>query len=648
MTSTAPRRYRWIGLAWVALAFCLMPVISEPEPTVRGELEGSAIPVIQHIRRYYIEEISADTLMQAGIRGLFQSLDPASDFTIREGHRGWKDNFAAFERIAHTIDSEAYYSVAADTLIRFGIGGIMSVLDRDSEYMARTRLENFRIHVYGEYGGLGFRIQVVYPDSAIAVWSLLHPETPAAKAAVLSGDLIVAIDDSSTVGMSSSGAADLMRGPAGEPVTLTLRRAGRDDPFDITIVREKVHVPSVPYYTLFADSTGYIRLPQFQQNCSAEVRGALEELVDAGMKRLIFDLRGNPGGFLDEAVKIADLFLPPNRLVVYTAGRAIKDPVKYFTTPEEPVFGEGPMVVLVDGLSASASEIVAGAVQDWDRGLVLGLPTVGKGSVQQTVPIDKETELKLTMAAYFIPSGRSIDKRMRKDSTLVAMADQDFHTRILGRLVRGAGGVSPDIQMKGRRSTPLFSQLNGWGTWDFQFFWYAREYPLHHPDITPGFVADDDVVEDFRQFVAERDFDYVSAIELRLNQLQDQAEEEEAHGRLAKHIKRLKNEIDDIEEDHWDANRDLLAWKLTYDILEKAFGIRAAHAYDVTVNPQIQRAKELLADEVEYESWFERREIGQPNKVIATVDGSVADSADSTWPTTAAKDTANWSPPKSE
>ena len=639
MTSTAFCRFRWIGLIWVACAFCMMPVTSGSEPTVRSELSKSAVPIIQRIRQYYIDVIPPDTLMQAGIRGLFQALDPGSDFTILESHQGWEDNFAAFERIAHTIDNEALYNVGADTLVRFGIRGIMSVLDPDSEFMAKARLDNFRIHVYGEYGGLGFRIQVVYPDSAIAVWSLLHPDTPAAKAGVKSGDLIVAIDDSSTVGMSSSGAADLMRGPAGEPVTLTLRRADREDLFDITIVREKVHVPSVPYHTLFADSTGYIRLPQFQQNCSAEVRGALEELLDQGMKRLIFDVRGNPGGFLEEAVKVADLFLPPNRLVVYTAGRALKDTSKYFTTRDEPVFGEGPMMVLVDGSSASASEIVAGAIQDWDRGLVLGVPTVGKGSVQQTMRIDEGTELKLTMAAYFIPSGRSIDKRMRKDSTLVAMSNQEFHTRILGRLVRGSRGITPDIEMKRRPSTPLFSQLNGWRTWDFRFFWFAREYPLRHPEITPGFIVDDSVVEEFRQFVVERDFDYVSAIELRLNQLQDQAEEEETHDRLAKHIKRLKKEIDDIEEDHWDANRDLLIWKLTFDILEKAFGIRAAHAYDVTVNPQIQRARAVLADEIEYEGWFSRREIGQPNEVVAAADASVADTTDS-------RDTAVWKPPQ--
>lgn len=597
---------------------------------MRQELKATFLPVYNHIHHHYIDALPPDSLARAGIRGLFQALDPASEFTLEASDiQDWSGSWATFEKVAHLVNRHAFYAVSADSLVRFSIHGVMSVLDPDTVFMEKLSLDNFHINVRGEYGGLGFRIQVVRPDSAIAVWSLLHDDTPAARAGVKSGDLIIAIDDSSTKELSAGDAAGLMRGPAGTPVTLTLQRAGVDEPLKITVVRQQVHIASVPYYTLFPDSTGYIKLDQFQQNCSQEVRDALVKLQKEGMKRLIFDLRGNGGGYLQEAVRVADLFLPPERLVVFTAGRAFKDTTSYFTE-EEALYGEGPLVVMVDGGSASASEIVAGAIQDWDRGLILGTPTVGKGSVQQTISIGDRAELKLTMAAYFIPSGRSIDKRMRKDSTLVAMAEQDFYTRVLNRRVRGAGGITPDIEAEGRKANNLYSQLDGWRTWDNKFFRFARQYPVDHADLSPSFVADGKVIADFRKFLEESDFDYLSEMEMRLNQLADEVATEEVGNRLDDELAQLEVEIDDIEEKHWQAHADLLVWKLTFDILEKRFGITAAEAYDTTVNPQILRAREIVTNQEEYASWFQKPAIGASDEaaVAATAAASATEGED--------------------
>jgi carboxyl-terminal processing protease len=632
MSPLAGMRSRRRGGAAVALLALLLvagppaPTAVQAKATMTEELRASLIPIVTYIRQYYLYEVSPDTLMRAGLRGIFHSLDPSSDFTVSgeaqctsgDDTCQWNSNFGTFERVARTVDSKAFYAVAPDTLIRFGIHGMMSVLDPDTVFMEKLNLDNFRINTRGEYGGLGFRIQVVRPDSAIAVWSLLHDATPAALAGVKSGDLILAIDDSTTKEMNASDAASLMRGKAGTDVVLTLARAGVDEPIDIRVTRDLVHINSVPYYTMFPDSTGYIKLQGFQHKSSQEVRQALAELLDQGMQRLIFDLRGNGGGYLTEAVQIADLFLPKNRLVVYTAGRAFADTTKYFTQ-EEPMFGEGPLMILVDSHSASASEIVSGAIQDWDRGLVLGRPTVGKGSVQQTVSIGDRAELKLTMAAYFIPSGRSIDKRMRKDSTLVAMADEIYRTQVLGRIVHGAGGITPDIDMERRRSTSLYRQLEGWGTLNSRFFRYARQYHLQHPEVTPDFVADDETLADFRRFADEDGFEYESDMEIRLGQLEEvldkeaQAPDEDRSGALS----RLGEEIEEIEEHHWDESAELIAWKLTFDIREKIFGITRSHAWDATVDPQVLRSREILADESEYLSWFQKSEIGEPGEQIA-------------------------------
>jgi len=623
-------RRPWTTALWLLL---LLVGVARPcqalTPPVGPELKTLQM-VWDYIRYLYIREISPDTLMHAGVKGLFYNLDPASEYTFsQEQNAGWEESFDTFRQIALAVNDSSLYSTTPDTLVHFGIYGMLSVLDPNTNFMENQNLENFIIHTRGSYGGLGFRIQVIHPDSAIAVWALLHQDTPAARAGVKSGDLIIAIDDSTTKHLSAGDAADRMRGEPGTPVTLTLKRAGVADPFKVTIIREVVQVRSTPYYTLFSDSTGYVKLDGFQKKCSQEVRDALVDLRQRGMKRLIFDLRGNGGGYLQEAVLVAELFLPPQKLVVYTAGRAIADTTRYFTATR-PVVGEEPLIVMVDGESASASEIVSGAIQDWDRGLILGLPTVGKGSVQQTMPIGDKAELKLTIAAYYTPSGRSIDKQMRKDSTLVGLPDKEFKTLVRGRVVTGGGGIVPDVYMEPleRRlwKSPLNRQLAGVATANNLFFHFARHYPVAHPGLGADFRADAATVGEFRQFTAARGFEYVSQYEAWMQDLHKKADEEQQADKLTKSLEALREKIGEIEEAHWQSNEDLLIWKLTYEILEKAAGQKAAEAYRVSVDPQVQRARELLVDPKAYEEFFQKAEISLPpdSKLAAAAPDSAA------------------------
>ena len=595
----------------------LLPVAdARAERSVQEEYRSVLWTIALRVHQLYFEEVHPDTLMQAAARGLFAAMDPASEYTFTPAALSAIDNrdqmlrnrFSTLMQVAQTMDENAFYQVAPDTLIRFGVAGMMEILDPYSVFLEKRNLDNFNIQTQGKYGGLGFRIQVVYPDSAIAVWNLLHDQTPAARAGVRSGDLITAINGTSTVGMSAGVAADSMRGDPGTAVTLTLERADREAPFDLTIVREQVHMTSVSLSTLFPDGTGYIKLERFQQGSSREMHNAIVDLKDQGMQRLVFDLRGNGGGYLQEAVQIADLFLPKDRLVVFTAGRAFEDTSKYFTR-DDALLSDEPLIVLVNGQSASASEIIVGAVQDWDRGLILGATTVGKGSVQQVVHIDDKAELKLTMAAWHTPSGRSIDKRMRKDSTLVEAGTSEFKTRLLERLVRGGGGINPDIEIAGRKGNRLYSQLNGFFSLNNQFFYYARQLPFHKPDLGEDFVADDEDLKAFRAFAEDRGFEYMSEAEAHIKELDKIAEGEE-YKKLEKPLNRLIDEIDKIEEQHWEDNEDLIAWRLTFDVLEKAFGLNAAEAYNITVDPQVLEARRIIADDGEYEMWFQKREIG--------------------------------------
>ena len=599
------------------------------ERSVADEYKTLLWKTAQTIHQYYVEEVPPDSLVQAAARGIFNALDPASEYTFNaraqfdDGStaRQLNHRFYTLMQIAQAIDEKAFYPVAADTLIRFGIAGMMEILDPYSVFLEKRNLDNFNIQTQGKYGGLGFRIQVVYPDSAIAVWSLVHDQTPAALAGVKSGDLITAINNTSTKGMSAGVAADSMRGEPGTAVTLTLERADRLTPFDLTIERQEVQMNSVSLATLFPDDTGYIKLDSFQKGSSREVFKAIVELEEQGMQRLIFDLRSNGGGYLEEAVQTADLFLPRDHLVVFTAGRAFEDTVRYGTS-EEALLHDMPLIVLVNRLSASASEIVAGAIQDWDRGLVLGTTTVGKGSVQQIVHIDDRAELKLTMAAWHTPSGRSIDKRMRKDSTVVRGYDEEFKTLLLERIVRGGGGITPDIEVLGRIPNRLFNQLKGFYNLNNQFFYYAREHRLEYPGLTPDFVVGPQDLAAFRAFAEKRGFNYISELEARVEEL-DKVSEDEEYNQLAKPLSHLIDEIDKIEEQHWRENEELIAWQLTFDILEKAFGEQVAEAYNVTVDPQVLEARRIIADPSEYQMWFDKGEIGVvEEESIAQEDGS--------------------------
>ena len=598
------------------------------ERSVEDEYKALLLKTAQIIHQYYVEEIHPDSLVQAAAHGMFNTLDPASEYTFNaraqvdgEGTtRRLNHRLYTLMQIAQAIDEKSFYPVAADTLIRFGIAGMMEILDPYSVFLEKRNLDNFNIQTQGKYGGLGFRIQVVYPDSAIAVWSLVHDQTPAALAGVKSGDLITAINNTSTKGMSAGVAADSMRGTPGTPVTLTLERADRPAPFDLTIERQEVQMNSVSLATLFPGYTGYIKLGSFQKGSSREVFNAIVDLEEQGMERLIFDLRGNGGGYLEEAVQVADLFLPRNRLVVFTAGRAFEDTARYETS-ENALLHDTPLLVLVNHQSASASEIVAGAIQDWDRGLVLGTTTVGKGSVQQIVHIDDRAELKLTMAAWHTPSGRSIDKRMRKDSTLVRGYDKEFKTLRLERIVRGGGGIVPDIEVTGRSGSRLYALLYGLYSLNNQFFFYAREHRLKYPELAPDFVVGPEDLAAFRAFAENREFDYISELEAQAEELDKVAEEEE-YNQLAKSLSHLTDEIDKIEEEHWQENEELIAWRLTFDILEKAFGEQVAEAYNVTVDPQVLEARRIIADPSEYQMWFNKEEIGAPEEdSIAQEDG---------------------------
>ena len=320
-----------------------------------------------------------------------------------------RDQYESLETFANIINIvQKHYvdDVTTEDLIQGAIDGMMTSLDPHSAYLTPELYKELQVDTRGTFGGLG--IEITVKDELLTIITPIE-DTPAFKAGVKPGDQIIKIDGEITKGMSLMKAVTLMRGPKGTPVTLTLRRDDRVEPFDVKIIREIIRVKSVKGGKLYEGKYGYVRVAQFQEGTSRELHEQVEKLRETAggeIEGLILDLRHNPGGLLNEAVKVSDMFIDAG-LIVYTEGRGDNQKQRFLAHADgtEPT---RPMVILVDEGSASASEIVAGALQDHKRAVVVGTTTFGKGSVQTILPLDQESALRLTTAKYFTPSGRSI------------------------------------------------------------------------------------------------------------------------------------------------------------------------------------------------------------------------------------------------
>jgi carboxyl-terminal processing protease len=365
-----------------------------------------------------------------------------------------------FDDVLSHVDHYFVDSIGQSDLYKKATKGLLeelhdpySVLLVDDDYRQLTETTT------GNYGGLGIQIDV--RDGWITVVAPL-PETPAERAGIETGDLIVSVDGRSTQGWNNDQAVKSLRGEAGSKVELQIRRTGLNAPLKYSLVRAQIHVRSVPPGTLFPNGIGYISLSPVSETSASELRNEVTGLLAKGMKSLILDLRGNPGGLLDQGVKVSDLFLDAKQEIVATRGRAKGSSREFYDDAKQP-WPTLPIVVLVNDGTASAAEIISGALQDHDRAVVVGVPTFGKGLVQTLFPLSDNSALKLTTARWYTPSGRTIQRKARSEedqANLAAQAAGDsaqaghgggdstqaptYHTDA-GRVVRGGGGIVPDI-----------------------------------------------------------------------------------------------------------------------------------------------------------------------------------------------------------
>ena len=488
---------------------------------------------------------------------------------------------------------------AIDAAIR----GMLGTLDPYTEFLAKKQSDEMKMmQIQGKYGGLGIRIQK--QENALVVVALFD-DTPAFDVGLQTGDRIVRIEEASTADIDVSQAADLLRGSPGTSVNISVSREGEDAFIDFTVTRAIITIPVVPFVGMLEGDTGYIKLNQFTEDASIQVEQALKRLQAQGAGGYLLDLRGNPGGLLEQAVDVAGKFLPEDRLIVYTMGRPGSDQRSYHA-PESYTLEDAPLVVLVDRFSASASEIVAGAIQDWDRGVVAGQPTFGKASVQQIFPMNQGTALKITTARYYTPSGRLIQKTGERTDDSVA-ADSapggtdgsdrtSFETRI-GRTVYGGGGIAPDVEIEIPAYPNLIRALNN----QSMFIKFAIHYVSNNPEADQAtFDVTDEMIDAFRRFVETRSFTYTSVAEQSLDELEEIVRDRAPADDVMASLADLRGKLNRQRELEYSRHRDLLVARIGTEISAKLWGTAGRYAFAARHDPQIRASLEILNDEREY------------------------------------------------
>jgi carboxyl-terminal processing protease len=410
-----------------------------------------------------------------------------------------------FTQILSLVETNYVDEVPSRDLVYGAIRGMLGHLDPHSYFLDPKTYKEMQEEQQGSFSGLGIVISLRGDDKELTVISPIEG-TPASRAGIRAGDVISHIEGKPTSGITIEEALDKLRGLKGTHVNITIQREGTDQPLDFTLVRDDIPTASIPYSFMIRPGVGYIRIKNFTQTTDSELGEKIGTLQAAGMKKLVLDLRWNPGGLLEQAIKVSDRFLKPRDMIVYTKGR-VRDAHQEFRSTDRAGMDNMPLVVLVNRGSASASEIVSGAIQDHDRGLIVGETTFGKGLVQTVYRLSHSAGMALTTAKYYTPSGRLIQRDYKTNlddyyAGKVDVAEDKRETRYTdaGRKVLGGGGISPDVDVSLKDATPLESNLERKSA----FFDYAVHYDSLHKNIPRSFKADEATLADFRDFATKK------------------------------------------------------------------------------------------------------------------------------------------------
>jgi carboxyl-terminal processing protease len=545
-------------------------------------------------------------LLLGGISTAFLINQETRDFRIAK-------NLDIFFSLFRELNTFYVDDIDPDKLIKASLDNMLKTLDPYTVYYPETEVDEFTFLTTGKYGGIG---SLIRNEGDYVVISEVYKGFPADKAGIRAGDLLKKVDGTSLSGFSTDKVSEKLKGNPGTDISLTIERNGKES--DFLIKREKIAIPPVPYYGMIDSKTGYIRFSSFTQNCIEDVKKALISLKANNPQQIILDLRSNPGGLLTEAVEIVNLFVGQGNEVVSTKGK-VKQFDESFKTTKSAIDEKIALAVLINRGSASASEIVAGAIQDLDRGIIVGQRSYGKGLVQITRPLSFNTQLKVTTAKYYIPSGRCIQaldfSHPNKDGSVGIIPDSlisEFKTKN-GRTVKDGGGITPDFAVLPEPLSQIATELYLRN----YIFDFATKYYWAHQDIKTidQFSFTDKDYADFQTFLKSRNFSYKTVTEESLNELIVNAKKEKYY----EMHKDLFTELESTIVNNMD--RDLAIFRseitelLEDEIIGRYFYEEGAISWTIKKDEQLNKALEVLNDKSTYEAVLK----GKAGSIMVTV-----------------------------
>lgn len=509
-------------------------------------------------------------------------------------------NLEIFSSVYKTLYNTYVDDINEGELVKTAIDAMLAKLDPYTNYYPESDLEDVKMQLLGEYGGIG---ALIHQKGDSVYISEPYEGLPAYEAGLKAGDLIMDVNGQNALGKNSDQVREILRGQAGSTITLKIKRF--DEEKNFTFKRKEITLPNVPYSGVLGGDIGYIKLNEFTKNAANNVLSAFNTLKKQGINGLILDLRGNGGGLLNEAVDIVNIFVNRGQVVVFTKGKT-QDKNQTFRTLRNATDVKMPIVVLVDGASASASEIVAGSLQDMDRAVVMGQRSFGKGLVQNVVPLVYNTQMKVTVSKYYIPSGRCIQAvdYSHRDSTGKANKITDslrtaFKTKN-GRTVYDGYGIEPDVQTEvDYSSSILFSLIS-----KNLIFDYATEFVRKHSTIPSAkdFVITEDIYNDFVAYLKDKDYSYTSPTEYSLKEFSDIAKKDKCNDDILAQIDNLKLQIEKDKKNDLYKFKDEISEFLLSEIVVRYYNQKGRVEAFVNHDKEVKQAIELLHDKAKYNS----------------------------------------------